>query len=203
MSYGHALKTLGRRAWRLPPIGAASRWSRASARYGGVWPTSRPSASATMIWRRCARSWRAPSLDEDDRFHLEFAHRQGAGGCGRLRADHSEHYAQGNAICGARSCTTVPTKPARACADMRERYSRANFSLPASAGVASRARSDLHRRPAALGLDPDRADPVQPPPVEGTMELPEIPRSRATCAAASASSGGMPYPEALAALDGG
>ena len=63
--------------------------------------------------------------------------------------------------CAARPRTTTPTTPRRACGRIK-RTLHARILRAARRLRQRRARSDLHRRPAARGLDADRADPVQP-----------------------------------------
>ena len=157
MSYGHALKTAGRQdGLRSPPIAAASSWNPASARRSGAWRTSRPSASAPTT-SPMRRSWSA-SIVRRGPLALRLRARQGARGrtgtTGFVRALRARQ-----SRCARRACSTTPTTR-RTCAD-QARCSRRSSSRARGSGP-RRARSDLHRRPAALGLDAARADPVEP-----------------------------------------
>ena len=99
-----------------------------------------------------------PTVGDVDRLHFHFA-------LGKAYEDEGdwaqsfEHYAKGNALNRARSVTTRNTTRS-ACSTLRRR-SRANssrtrrFRLPVTGPY-------LHRRPAARGIDADRADPFQP-----------------------------------------
>ena len=73
----------------------------------------------------------------------------------------------------ARNSTMIATASASMSTD-RSAVIKANFSRRATAGMPC-AGSDLHRRNAARRVDPGRADPRQPPEIEGTAELPDIP----------------------------
>ena len=83
--------------------------------------------------------------------------RQGAGGPARLCGTPSRHYARGAAL---RASAYDP-----AAADRLVARSKALFTARGPRPRGRRrglGRADLHRRPAAVGLDPDRADPRQP-----------------------------------------
>ena len=71
------------------------------------------------------------------------------------------HYATRQRAAAAHRFRTARTTRARGCSACARRYTRR--VLPrARRRRLRRARSDLHRRPAARGLDADRADPVEP-----------------------------------------
>ncbi len=159
------------RAARSPPIASASRSIRISARRTGASPTSRRSASTKANSRTCTARSRAPiSLTS-------------------IACISSSRSARRSRIAPTTRIRSRITRTATRCACsadslQRRRHERASRARARAlhGGFLPRARrrgqpgarSDLHRRPAARGLDADRADPVEPPAVEGTMELPEI-----------------------------
>ena len=162
MSYGHALKTAGRQAEAI----AAYRRSialdaAASARRSGAWPTSRPfrfddGRPGGDARRSCARA----DLADEDRFHFDFALGKALEDAGEY-AESFAHY--------ARRQRAAPRSVALRRRRNREPRATAPSALftprvlrRARRRGLRRARPDLHRRPAALGLDADRADPVQP-----------------------------------------
>ncbi len=161
LSYGHALKTAGRQQDSI----AAYRKSIELAprpRRGLVEPrepedvplhAGRP--------RRDARAARAqPDLDAEDRFHFHFALGKALEDARRLRRvlRTTTRKATGCAGRGAATTPTTTTDPrARVQGAVHPRVLRRS-----AAARAAGARSDLHRRPAARGLDAGRADPGQP-----------------------------------------
>ena len=159
MSYGHALKTVGRTedgiaAYRhsielLPSLGEAY-WSLANLK------TFRFSdADIAAMRAQLARA----DLRAEDRLHLHFALGKALEDRGEY-ADSFAQYEQGNAHAARARCRTTPKnrRPGRAAP---RRFSR-RTSSPRAPDGAPGARSHLHRRPAAFRLDPARADPVQP-----------------------------------------
>ena len=160
MSYGHALKTIGRRADARGGLPARAGAGAAAGR-GVVEPRQpedppvrggrhRGDARPAGARRPRRRGPPAPRLRAG----------QGAGGRGRLRR-RLRRIRQGQrdppraaAPCRPTTSATRSSGPG-AC-------SRADFLAARRGGGCAGARSDLHRRPAALRLDPGGADPGQP-----------------------------------------
>ena len=96
------------------------------------------------------------------RHPLPLRARQGVRGPGRLR--HRVALLRHRQSASAQEGVLRSRRDARAATRISSRYSAASSSSEhAGAGYES-ARADLHRRPAALGLDADRADPRQSQP---------------------------------------
>ena len=160
MSYGHALKTAGRQddaieAYRKS-IELAPHWARPT----GAWPTSRPfrftPGDVAAMRAQLARA----DLERGGPLPPRLRARQGARG--RRRTTPTPSSTTRRAMrCAAQASTTMPTRPPTTCG-ARRRCSRAEFFAERARLGLRGARSDLHRRPAALRLDPARADPGQP-----------------------------------------
>ena len=159
MSLGHALKTEGeseqsiaayRRAIEMRPSLGEAYWSLANLK------TFRFSAEDVAAMRGALAR---PDLTTPDRLHFEFA-------LGKALEDEQvyeasfRHYAKGNAIHRQQHPYSADENK-RFIEHSRHLFTRDFFRATGRFGFAG-ARSDLHRRPAARGLDPARADSLEP-----------------------------------------
>ena len=149
---------------RCAPIAPPSPRSPTSARCTGAWPTSRCSGSRTRRSPRWSSRSRATDLSESADIHFRFALAKAYEDRGDYdRAWH--YYDTGN----QRQRKTVFHDPVAM--ELRHEEIAAVFTpelFEKFAGAGPRvAGADLHRRPAALGLDADRADPREPQPGRG------------------------------------
>jgi hypothetical protein len=173
MSYGHMLKTVGRQADGVAAYRKALALV-ADAGRGMVEPRQpQDGALRRCRYRRDGSRARADRPGDEDRFHLDFA-------LGKAFEDRREAEPRLRALC--RGQPLRRTKSSSTSADETERVRRrlhralhARILRRARRLGQRRARSDLHPRHAARGLDAGRADPRQPQPIEGTTELPDIP----------------------------
>ena len=158
ISRAHALKTVGRLPGGdrgLPGRGRAP--GPPSATPGGASPTSRPTASPTAELATMRAAEAAPATATDRPLPPLLRARQGAGGPRRLRESWRLLRAR------QRAQARREPLPARDHRDQHresaERGLHARSSSRRAGWGARRPRADLRRRPAALGLDADRADP--------------------------------------------
>ena len=100
----------------------------------------------------------------------------------------------------ASSCPTTPCAFELRHEEIAEVFSREFLEQHAGAGLRV-AGSDLHRRPAALGLDADRADPREPQPGRGHRRAADTEADRATRSVAIAAISSE-YPGAVRELRG-
>ena len=130
----------------------------------------------TMTSRRWRRRWRAPSLKDDDRFHLDFALGKALHDLGRSDEAFA-HYAAGNAL--RRKYHPFDAEQLTKLVDRSIELFTAEVFAERRAGCDA-PRSDLHRRHAARRIDADRADPVVAQPGRGHVgACPTCRRSRA------------------------
>ena len=162
MGYGHvaedaaAIRRGAARAYR-----AAIARSRTSAKSTGAWRTSRCSGSRARS-RRDGRAGGARGPEPERRHPFPLRARQGVRGHGRLRSrlgllPHRQSAA------AASGCPTIPSRFEVRHEEIAEVFTPGVPRQHAGQGFES-GRADLHRRPAALGLDADRADPREPQP---------------------------------------
>ena len=186
-------------ARRSPPTAAASRSSPASARPAGAWPTSRPSASTPPTSRRCARSWRAPTL------RRRTASTSSSRSARRWRTPATtpprSRTTRPATRCAAAPSTTAPTKPPAAC----DRACRTVHPR-----VLRRARRRrLRQAPDPIfivGLPRAGSTLIEQilsshSAVEGTMELPELISLTRDLRRRTDAPESTPYHDVLAALD--
>ena len=159
------LKTVGRQDEGDRRLSQGDRASiRRSARPGGASPTSRRSSSTRPTSRRWSRLLERADLKDDDRFHLEFA-------LGKAMHDARPDATRRSPImrramrCGASTTPSARTTSTRAGRSQHRAVHRAR--LLTRPGGMRRARPDLHRRHAARGIDPGRANPVVAQPGRG------------------------------------
>jgi tetratricopeptide (TPR) repeat protein len=201
MSYGHAVKTAGRqprsieayrRSIELEPSLGEAYWSLANLKTYRFAP-----GEVAAMRDQLART----ELGDEDRLHFHFALGKALEDAGET-AESFEHYAAGNrlrhgAIGYDANDTTAPV----------ERSKRAIF--PGFLRAARRfgqpvARPDLHRRPAALGLDAGRADPRRAtPPWRARWSCPTCSPWCGSSVAARGARSTPGYPDVLAGLDPG
>ena len=120
-----------------------------------------------------------PGLSDDDRFHLDFALGKALHDAGRFDEAFA-HYAAGNAL-RRRYHPPRPTRSSRIVDRSIDTFTR---ELLAAARRLRGARPDLHRRHAARGIDPGRADPGLAQPgrrhVRASRHARDRPRQAAT-----------------------
>jgi hypothetical protein len=194
MSYGHALKTVGRQAEAVAAYRRAWRWTRAGR---GLVEPGQPQDRGLRRRRLAAMRprWRAATLRRRPAAAALRA-RQGARGRRPLTPRPSPS-TPGQRLQRAR-LSYDPTRPAARCGGPR-RCSNARSS-PRTPGRVSRTGPDLHRRPAALRLDADRADPGQPQPGRGHPRAAAHPGAGGAAGRRAAQGVEGAYPDILAAL---
>ena len=146
---------------------------------------------------RCARSSTRDDLGDEDRFHLQFALGKALEDDEAVRAERSSTTQRGNAL--RRATVDYDAEKTHEHVARSQGAVHAASSSPSARGYGDAgARSDLHRRPAALRLDPDRADPGQPSPGRGHDGAARHRlASRVSSAAQGARATGVAYPDVL------
>ena len=200
MSYGHALKTVGRqaeciaayrRSIELLPV---ARRSLVEPRQ----PQDLPLHARTRS-PRCRRSWRAHDLDDEDRCHLHFALGKALEDAGDY-AESFAHYAPGQSP-APRAAALRRRRDHRPRAPL-ERFVHAGISSPRAAAAALPARDPIF----IVGLPRSGSTLVEQilashSQVEGTMELPDIIAIARRLGGRRDASDASAYPEMLADLD--
>ena len=197
MSYGHALKTKGmqaesvaayRRSIALLPSLGESYWSLANLK------TYRFSADEMAAMRaQLARS----DLDEDDRFHFDFALAKALEDAGDY-AQSFAHYEKGNAL-RRQSLAYAPEYTGAFCRRMRDTFTRELFESRKELGCEAPDPIFIVGLPRAGStlIEQILSSHSQ---VEGTMELPHIPQIAHALARWTLKDDEIAYPEIVATL---
>ena len=180
------------------PTATPSNWMPASVRRTGASPISRPSASTSRSGAMRAQLRRSGSRHRPIAciFTSPSARRSRTASC---YAESFEHYREGNRL--RRTQIHYDARAHRRSRRALQGVLHAAASSRARAGCGAPARrSDLHRRPAARGLDADRADPGEPLAGRGHDGAAGHARARAARSALRARADKPSYPQALQSL---
>ena len=195
MSYGHVLKTVGRQADSIAAYRRAHR-DRAGARRGLVEP--RQSEDGRLRRRRHRRDGgraRRAGPQRGGPAPPPFRARQGARGSRRAPRPPSAIMPRATGSAAAQ-IHYDPDEIERPCPPQHRALHARFLRRPRRPGL-PRARSDLHPRHAARGIDPDRADPRQPSArSKARWSCPTSPRSPSGSAAARPRPTPPPIPNA-------
>ena len=158
------------RTARSPPIAAPSASIRAAARRTGAWPTLKTVRFDADDIAAMQRQLQRNDLDDEPRLHFDFALGKALEDAGEYEPSF-RHYLDGNALRLKLVPYSADDNAARGRAARRV-YTREFFAEREGWGAMRRIRSSSSACRARQ--HPGRADPVQPPGSQGTMELPEI-----------------------------